>query len=249
MKIHDNIKRFLLSVASLFMTLWSFAQTQYDYYEGKDAYGGVDTAIRGLKFFGIIILVVAVIVIVGGLWAKFMDFINPPKQSPSQNKPSQNAVKPNNDSKPVESEKTIIEPEREVIITIDGKIVEAYVTLLDGSKTKRTETFWYEINSITYNLTQDITYLRGDDEVQPAGSVYKGSHINREDVMLDTIEEYHRNNLLIIRGKFDPKKLQMIRIDGFEFYDSWVYVYDGESQMQRGGYSDEEAVTIAQNVK
>lgn len=249
MKIHDNIKRFLLSVTSLFMTLWSFAQTQYDYYEGKDAYGGVDTAIRGLKFFGIIILVVAIIVIVGGLWAKFMDFINPPKQSPSQNKPSQNAVRQNNTPKTVESEQTIIEPKRKVIITIDGTIIEAHVTLRNAPIAKTTETFWCALNTIKYNLTQDITHLLGDDIV--TSSTYQGSHVKIEviikDVMPDTIKKYHCNTILNVRGKFDPKKLQFVCIAGWGVYDTWGCVYDGKYQRLSGSISDTEARIIAQN--
>jgi hypothetical protein len=47
------------------------AQTQYDYYEGRDAYGGVDTAITGIKIVGIIVLVVVVILAIAAIYGYF----------------------------------------------------------------------------------------------------------------------------------------------------------------------------------
>ena len=244
MKFNNKIKRVLLFVVSMFLALWSFAQTQYDYYEGKDAYGGVDTAIKGLKIIGIIILVVAIIVIVGGIWAKTMDFFNPPKKGQSQTKPIQDAIKQKNESSIDKMGNAPIAPKQEVVITIEGKTIMADVTMIDGSKT--TEWYWYEIDSIIYNLTQDITYIIGDEIVKPAGSTHRGSHINKEDVKLQTIESFKCSNLIRIHGAFDPKKLQLIRIDGLGIYDRWVYYYDGEGQMQ-SIVSDKEAEIIAKN--
>lgn len=44
------------------------------------------------------------------------------------------------------------EPMKDVVITIEGKTVEADVTMEDGSK--KMEWFWYDIGTITYNLRQ-----------------------------------------------------------------------------------------------
>ena len=81
------MKRLGVLIIFLLTTVRLLAQTQYDYYEGRDAYGGVDTAINGLKVFGIIVLVVIAVVIVGGIWAKTMDLFNPPKEKELSNHP------------------------------------------------------------------------------------------------------------------------------------------------------------------
>jgi len=44
------------------------AQSQYDYYEGSNSYGGINTAITGFKIFGIIILIIVVILVVGTIY-------------------------------------------------------------------------------------------------------------------------------------------------------------------------------------
>lgn len=240
MKINNNIKRVLLFVAFLFLTLWSFAQTQYDYYEGKDAYGGVDTAIKGLKILGIIILVVAVIVIVGGIWAKFMDFINPPKHTSAPN-----IIKPKIEPQTHTTKEAPIIPKRYVALTFIGKTIEADVTMKDGSK--KTDCFWYDIDWITlYNHNVNYMFNLGNEIVKPAGSIQDGSCVNREDVKTQTIKSFICNYRLEIKGKFDPKKLQLIRIDGFGFFDRWVYYYNGEAQKQ-SIISDSEAETIVAN--
>lgn len=245
MKINNNIKRLLLLVVTTFMSLLSLAQTQYDYYEGKDAYGGVDTAIKGLKIFGIILLVIAVIVIVGGLWAKIMDFINPPKNNPSQNKPIQTTIKLQKEPKTNELENKPIEKEREVVITIIGKYIEVDVTKEDGSKTK--EWFWYKIKSIILNLSQDITHEIGEDVVKPISHlVYKGCTISNDDIKIQTIEDYKYSNQLTIHGFFDPNKLQLVRVEGFDLYDTFMYYYDGDCLKQLL-ISEKEADTIVQN--
>lgn len=74
------MKRLFTLVIFLLTTLRLLAQTQYDYYEGRDVYGGVDTAISGLKILGIIILAILAIVIVGIIWAKTMDLFKPSKE-------------------------------------------------------------------------------------------------------------------------------------------------------------------------
>lgn len=246
MKTYNSIKRIILFVVTFFMSLWSFAQTQYDYYEGKDAYGGVDTAIKGLKIVGIILLAIAVIVIVGGLWAKVMDFINPPKNNPSQNKPTQTTINPKKELQTIELENKPIENKRAVVITIIGKYIEVDVTKEDGSKTK--EWFWYKIKSIILNLSQDITHEIGEDVVKPISHlVYKGCTINNDDINPQTIEDYkYSNRLLTIHGIFDPNKLQLVRVEGFDLYDTFMYYYDGDCLKQLL-ISEKEADTIVQN--
>lgn len=245
MKTYNSIKRIILFVVTFFMSLWSFAQTQYDYYEGKDAYGGVDTAIKGLKIFGIVILVIAVIVIVGGLWAKVMDFINPPKNNPSQNKPTQTTIKPQKEIKTNELENKPIEKKREVVITIIGKYIEVDVTKEDGSKTK--EWFWIKIKSIILNLSQDITHEIGEDVIKPISHlVYKGRTINNDDIKSQTIKDYKYSNQLTIQGIFDPNKLQLVRVEGFNLYDTFMYYYDGDC-LKQYVISEKEADTIVQN--
>ena len=134
------------------------------------------------------------------------------------------------------------EPIKDIVITIEGKTVEADVTLEDGSK--KMEWFWYEIGTITYNLKQNITHSIGDDIVKPAGSVWKGLCVKKEDVDLQTIEEFKKNNELRIKGEFDPKKLQMLRIEGLGLYDTFMYYYDGEG-VKQGIIPDKEAEIIA----
>lgn len=99
-----------------------------------------------------------------------------------------------------------IEPIKDVVITIEGKTVEANVTMEDGSK--KMEWFWYEIDSIVYNHSMDITYNQGDEIIKPAGSLQGGVCVKREDVKRETQAKFICNNRLRIRGEFDSRKLQ-----------------------------------------
>lgn len=65
------MKRLGVLIIFLLTTVQLFAQTQYDYYEGRDAYGGVDTAITGFKIIGIIVLIVFVIFIIAAIYGFF----------------------------------------------------------------------------------------------------------------------------------------------------------------------------------
>lgn len=217
-------------MVSLLIAVPLLAQTQYDYYEGSDAYGGVDNAISGLKIIGIIVLVIVAIVIVGGLWAKAMDLFKSPKENEPSNNPVGSTGKLQDVPQNMEDVAEQIEPIKDVVITIEGKTVEADVTMEDDSK--KMEWFWYEINSIVYNHSKDITYKQGNEIVKPAGSLQGGVCVKREDVKRETQTSFRCNNRLKIRGEFDSKKLQFIRIDGLGIYDKVVYFYDGEAQMQ-----------------
>ena len=235
------MKRLYILMLFLFTTVQLLAQTQYDYYEGDETYGGVDTAISGLKIIGIIVLVIAAIVIVGGLWAKTMDLF----KSPKENGPSNNLVggtgKHQDAPQNMEDVAEQIETIKDVVITIEGKTVEADVTMEDGSK--KMEWFWYGIDSIIYNHSEDITYKQGNEIVKPAGSLQGGVCVKKEDVKRETQTSFRCNTRLKIRGEFDSKKLQFIRIDGLGIYDKVVYYYDGEAQMQ-SIISDKEAFEI-----
>ncbi|MCR5193025.1 MAG: hypothetical protein K6D59_06945 [Bacteroidales bacterium] len=236
------MKRLIILISFLLTAVQLFAQTQYDYYEGKDAYGGVDTAISGLKIIGIIVLVIAAIVIVGGLWAKTMDLFKSPKENETSNNPVGSTGKLQDTPQNTEDDAEPVESPKDVVITIEGKIIDADVTMKDGSK--KMERFWYEIDTVLYNLNNDITYYRGDDIVKPAGSTQGGRLVNKEDVKIETKVIFKCNNHLRIRGEFIPAKLQFIRIDGLGLYDRWVYYYDGEAQMQ-SIISDKEAKQMA----
>ena len=65
------MKRFCVLIIFLLTTVRLLAQTQYDYYEGRDAYGGVDTDITGIKIVGIIVLVVVVILAIAAIYGYF----------------------------------------------------------------------------------------------------------------------------------------------------------------------------------
>jgi hypothetical protein len=236
------MKRLFVLVFFLLTTLQLLAQTQYDYYDDKNVYGGVDSAIGGLTILGIIILVIVAIVIIGGMWAKTMDFFKPPQKNKPLNTQEKTVV---NSLKSSEKKEDISRPKeqmRTVVITIAGKIIEAEVTMNDNSK--KTEWFWYEINNVYYDFTENITFSKGDDIVKPAGSVQGGKQVNREDVRIETKTIFKCYNSLRINGKFDPRKLQFVRIDGLGIYDRWVYYYDGEAHMQ-SIISEKEAVEIA----
>ncbi len=235
-------KKCVLVILFMVLHIIALAQTQYDYYEGKDAYGGVDTAIDGLKIFGIIVLVAISVVIVGGIWAKTMDLFKHPKDTPPQQ------VFPHKDAKTKEQHprainKTVSEdPEHYVVITIEGKIVEADVTRTDGTKTR--EWFWCEIDSIMVNLKYNVTLTIGNDIVKPAGSTYRGICVEKDDIRYQTIENFKKHNQLKIRGTFNPKKLQLLRVDGYNLYDEFMYYYDGEA-VKQSIITDKEAETIA----
>ena len=231
------MKRLGVLIIFLLTTVQLLAQTQYDYYEGRDAYGGVDTAISGLKILGIIILAILAIVIVGIIWAKTMDLF---KTSPKMSQ--RDTDKLQGSSKNMEDVVGQVEPIKDVVITISGIIVNADVTMEDG--TKKMEFFWYEIGTVTYNLGQDITHCIGDEIVKPAGSVYKGLYVKKEDVNRESMSRFKCDNHLRVRGKFTPQKLRFIRIEGLGIYDRWVYYYDGEAQMQ-GIISEKEAKEMA----
>lgn len=236
------MKRLGILVIFMLTTIQLLAQTQYDYYEGEDAYGGVDTAISGLKILGIIILVILVIVIVGIIWAKTMDVFKSSKEKEPMDKPLGADDKTQDTTQNMEDDAKLVEPIRDIVITIDGKTVEADVTMEDGSK--KMEWFWYEIGTITYNFIQDITHSTGDDIVKPAGSVWRGLCVKKEDVNLQTIEKFKKHNELRIRGEFNPKKLQMLRVEGLGLYDTFMYYYDGEG-VKQSIIPDKEAEVIA----
>ena len=228
MKINNHIKRLLLFVVTSFMSLWSFAQTQYDYYEGKDAYGGVDTAIHGLKIFGIILLVIAVIVIVGIVWAKTTDFFKPHQEIQPQPSP----VK-----KPVETTpKTTEEFYRQLYdeITITGKSIEVYVTRKDGKKFK--EKFWHEIESIRYNQQQEIkNYIRFPFVGYPNDCFPGGDHIDDDDIIYGSIKNETINYWMEKQIDFDPFKVQLTEMMGmknFELYFMFTIYYGNKAMPQ-----------------
>ena len=241
------MKRILVFIFLFLKTLCSFAQTQYDYYDGKNSYGGVDTAISGLKIFGVIILVVVGIIIIGVIWVKLMDFINPPKQSTQQNSPVQKANKLTLETKQNGVKKETVEQERYVVLTFIGNTFDADVTMEDGSK--ETVRFWGNIDWITfYNQNRNFIFDIGNEIVKPAGSVPNGRCVKFEDIMMKTLKGYMCNYCLKIKGEFNPKKIQLIRVDGFGFFDKQIYYYDGEAIMQKE-ISDEEAEAIIANAK
>ena len=133
----------------------------------------------------------------------------------------------------------------ERVITILGKYIEVDVTKEDGSKTK--EWFWIKIKSIILNLSQDITHEIGEDVIKPISHlVYKGRTINNDDIKSQTIKDYKYSNQLTIQGIFDPNKLQLVRVEGFNLYDTFMYYYDGDC-LKQYVISEKEADTIVQN--
>ena len=89
------MKRFCVLIIFLLTTVRLLAQTQYDYYEGRDAYGGVDTAITGKKIVGIIVLVVVVILAIAAKYGYFAGWFNHEDTTSSQ---GESIVKNSNES-------------------------------------------------------------------------------------------------------------------------------------------------------
>ncbi len=226
MKTYNSIKRIILFVVTFFMSLWSFAQTQYDYYEGKDAYGGVDTAIRGLKIFGIIFLVIAIIVIVGVIWAKTMDFFKPHQDVQS---------KPSSVKKTIEaSQKTTEDIYRKLydVITITGKSIEVYVTRKDGKKFK--EKFWYEIENIKYNQEQEIKNYIGYPMIGYPDDCFRGGdHIEDDDIIYGSIKQETINYWMEKQNGFDPFNVQLKKMMGMKNVELYFLfsIYYGNKTM------------------
>lgn len=80
------MKRFILLLISFLTSIQLVAQSQYDYYGDENVWGGVDSAIKGLKTFGIIILVIVAIIVVGIIGAYTMDLFFPPKKNSLKSK-------------------------------------------------------------------------------------------------------------------------------------------------------------------
>lgn len=230
-------KKFLLVILLLVLHVIAFAQTQYDYYEGKDAYGGVDTAITGIKIFGIIVLALVVVLVIAAIYGYFagwfkkekkpLEFAHPDKTTQKPNLNSTKDISPN-----VDENKHSLKEKHSEIITIVGNVIEGNLTQKDGSK--RNEWYWYDISSIKHNLKNDITRVLGCPISCEGSSWYLADHLDENDLLTDTMRPYTAHMELRITEAFDPSKLHLAKITGFDkLYDGTIIYYNGEAQMQR----------------
>ncbi len=230
------MKRLGVLIIFLLTTVRLLAQTQYDYYEGRDAYGGVDTAITGIKIIGIIVLVVVVILAIAAIYGYFAGwFKNEQKTHDDSTLIIQSPkLKHNNDKEPPTNEieeSCVPEKVHSEIITIDGSIIEGNLTQKDGSK--RNEWYWYNILSIKHNLNDEIIHEIGTPISRKGSSWYLADYLDENDLLLDTVRPAKMHMELEITTSFSPDKLQLMVIDGFNnLYDWQIWFYEGVARRQ-----------------
>lgn len=230
------MKRLVIIIVFLLSTVQLLAQTQYDYYEGNDAYGGIDTAITGFKVIGIIVLIIAAILVIAAVYGLFAGWFKKEDDIQTDVQPTILSQKTNLDfekesrTNNVRESNVPIEKHSE-IITIEGNIIEGNLTQKDGSK--KNEWYWYDIVSIKHNLTNDITHKIGMPVIRKGSSWYLADHLDKSDLLYNTLRPTTFHLELKVCAFFDPAKLQLMRIDGFNnLYDWTIWYYDGEAQRQ-----------------
>lgn len=224
-----NNKRIIVFIASLLIEMKAFAQTQYDYYEDKDVYGGVDTAIGGLKIFGIVVLIIVVILVLCAIYGFFAGWFKVDKKEKQINT-SENKDK--NIEHAIQSQfgkNGLPLPKKPYdAITIVGKSIDAFYTCIDGSKHK--ETFWYNIRSIKYHgyeIKDSIGHLHN---IPIEYVLHHGLKIDSEDIINNSEKDLEQQYWLYFEGdvEFEPEKLHLRKIiDGFDLIDSFWLHYDG----------------------
>lgn len=246
--IKQKMERIFLMIFLMLTTVLTYAQTQYDYYDDY-AYTGVDTAIKGFKILGIVVLIAAVVVIIGGVWAKMADWFNPSKKDAI---PQKQVL----ETKPAEIEKKQTKTYGHAIITITGSLVNAIVTMQDGSKkyveikdgSFESGVFLYDIKSIIYNFKEDITDKIGNAKVSEF-LINMECPINRESIEYVKLEEYKEHIIFYFFGDFNPKKIQFSSIDGLDIYDSFLFFYDGKAMKLSAVTEDYAAEIVAHSIK
>lgn len=231
--------KFFLILGNCLLSLSSFAQTQYDYYEGRNAYGGLNNAINGLAIILITIIAFIVLIVIAKIYGTIKDFFN---DNPTNNTYNQNKTENIGNQFTVQIKKEVedvsdkneelIKPieYHHVVITIEGNSIVGNLTEKDGNKS--TWWYYYGITRITYNLDIDITYKIGSP-IYRKGSCAPESHINYEDLEFDTLQPVKRILRLFIAGEFEPSKLQLMRIEEVDnLYDDFIIFYDGEGLKQ-----------------
>ena len=196
----------------------AFAQTQYDYYEGENVYGGVDTAITGMKIIGIIVLVVVVILAIAAIYGYFAGWFG---HSDNCEMPTNTTLSPKTGSKSVDD---IYSKLLDVVI-VTGKTIEAYYTCNDGSKNK--STYWYEIESIKYNDNIDVKESSVDTHISLCE--YNGNSIEESDVILESITRVTIKYWIVKQDDFEPGYLHFreLRPCKVRLYDLKKLDYDG----------------------
>ena len=222
------------------INLSSYAQTQYDYYEGRNTYGGLNTAINGLAIIFIIILAILVLCVIAKIYVTIHDFFNDSQtnDNSNDNKSGNNSIqlttqikKKNEDNLKDEEQFNIQIDYHYEIITIEGNRIYGEYFLKDG--TKSSDSFYYGISRIIHNLESDITDKIGLPVQKRCGSCYKGDHINYEDLEFETLLPEKNIIMLFIAGEFVPSKLQLMKIEEIDnLYSDFAIFYDGEAQKQ-----------------
>ncbi len=211
------MRRLIILISFLLTAVQLFAQTQYDYYEGKDAYGGVDTAITGLKIIGIIVLAVVVILAIAAIYGYFAGWFS---HNDNRDIPTNTNHIPKKDSKSVND---IYSKLLDVVI-VTGKTIEAFYTCTDGSKIK--SKYWYEIESIKYNYNLDVKESSVDTHISLCE--YHGNSIEECDVILDSVARVTIKYWIVKQDNFEPGYLHFreIRPCKVRLYDFKKIDYD-----------------------
>ena len=246
--------KFLLFLCNCVLSLSSFAQTQYDYYEGRNAYGGLNNAINGLTIIILLIIAFFALIVIAKIYVSIKIFFN---GSPTNNTSIQNeSVNTDNQSTFQIEKEAVDDSDKEeelikpieyhyVVITIEGNSIFGNLTEKDGKKSGWW--YYYGITRITYNLDIDITYKIGLPIIRK-GSCVPDSHINYEDLEFDTLKPVKRVLRLFIAGEFEPSKLQLMKIEEVDnLYDDFIIFYDGEGLKQLEIKHDE-ALEIISNL-
>lgn len=221
------MKRFCVLIIFLLTTVRLLAQTQYDYYEGRDAYGGVDTAITGIKIVGIIVLVVVVILAIAAIYGYFAGWLNHEDTTSSQGESivtnsneSINAIQIGNNGLP--------KPQKPVDkVTVYGKSIDAYYTCTDGSKYKGT--YWYKLESIKYHGIEIMDKIGTPHNIPLSYIEHFGTEIKEEDVLFDSIKSTNKEYWLYFEGNddFEPNLLKLRGVRGTKLIDMFRIHYDG----------------------
>ena len=249
-------KKCLLFLCIYVFTISSYAQTQYDYYEGGNEYGGLNNAINGLKIIIIILLAFIVLFVIAKIYLTIHDIFhnsqtnntsyekNPGNKS---NLPASQIEKENKESSNNEEQINNHIDYHHEVITIEGNTLYGDYYRKNGKKSSCL--FYYGITRIIHNLESDITNKIGLPIIQKCGCCYDGDHINYEDLNFETLQPVKKNLRLFIAGEFDPSKLQLMKIEGIDnLYDEFVIIYDGEGQKQID-ISHDEALEIISKQK
>lgn len=220
-------KKCLLVILFLVLHVMAFAQTQYDYYEGKDAYGGVDTAITGIKIIGIIVLVIVIILAIAAIYGYFAGWF---KHEDTPRSQGENIVANSNESKNTIQigNNGFPKPGKPVDkVTIYGKSIEAYYTCTDGSKYK--STYWYKIESVKYHEIEIIDRMGIPHNLPLSYIEHCGMEIKEEDILFDSIKTNSKEYWLYFEGndEFDPCQLRFRGVRKTELIDMLRIHYNG----------------------